>query len=332
MRPFQNPRFYLVSLTVGLILAASLLALEGISEVGAALVMAGWNILWVVAFRFIPMAVDALGWKHLIAGFRVPSYASFVLYRWVAESCNTLLPAAQVGGHLVRALMLARRLQARALAGASVVVDFSLGLGTQSLFILTGLLMLLFQSSLTPNIALLSMVLLGGLMIFGCFFLVQYRGLSAIFNRIARRFWNNRKIMQVAGGLEALEKKTGQLYSDHRRLMTCAVLRFIGWMVKSGETYLALLFLGASPTVTEALIVEAVGVAANSFGFLVPGALGIRESGILAVAALLGLPAESALALAMIKRGRELALGLPGLVVLFIMERDILSLPKNRLG
>ncbi len=330
MRRFQSTRFFVLTLTVGLAFVAYLLINEGVSEVGTALMVANRNILWVIAFRFVPMAIDAAGWKYLIAGYRVPAFADFVLYRWVAESCNTLLPAAQVGGHVARALMLARRLPARTLAGASVVVDLTLGLGTQFLFIMVGLLLLLFKVSLAPNIALLAMMLSGGLLIFGCLISVQYWGISSVFNRIARRFFDNRQIMQVLGGLEVLEKETANLYSDYDRLIICALLRFAGWMVKSGETYLALYFLGALPTITAAVVLEAVGVAANSFGFLVPGALGVREGGIIAVAALLGLPTETALAIALIKRGRELAVGLPGLTAWLIFERDVLFPPQGR--
>ncbi len=328
MRYFQSPRFFVITLAAGLAIVVSLLVKEGIREVAAALMMAGWNILWVVAFRFVPMAIDAAGWKYLIVCPSVPGFTNFVSYRWVAESCNTLLPAAQVGGHLARALMLARRLPSRAMAGASVVVDFTLGLGTQFLFIVVGLLLLMVEVPPIPNTALPAIVT-GGLLVLGGFIFVQYRGISGIFNRIASRFMNNRQIMRVVGGLETLEKETVHLYSDYNRLMVCALIRFAGWTMKSGETYLALLFLGASPSITEAVVLEAVGIAANSFGFLVPGALGVREGGIFAVAAFLGVSAETALALALIKRCRELAVGLPGLAVLLIFEKDILFSAKN---
>ncbi len=327
IRHLQSPRFFVIALVAGLAIVVMLLLKEGIREVWTALMMVGWNIFWLLAFRFVPMAIDAAGWRYLVVCPAVPGFAGFLLYRWAAESCNTLLPAAQVGGHLVRALMLARRLPSRAMAGASVVVDFTVGVGTQFLFIMGGLLLLLFEVPPASNMAF-AVIVSGGLLVMGGFIFVQYRGISGVFNRIASRFMNNRQMMQVAGGLEALEKEAYRLYSDYHRWIICAFVRFAGWMMKSGETYLVLLFLGASPSITEAVILEAVGIAANSFGFLVPGAVGVREGGIFAVAALLGISPETALALALIKRGRELAVGLPGLAALLIFEKDILLSPR----
>ena len=49
--------------------------------------------------------------------------------------------------------------------------------------------------------------------------------------------------------------------------------------------------------------------------FLVPAALGVQEGGYLVVGAWLGIPAEAALALAMIRRAREVAIGVPGLLL-----------------
>jgi len=48
---------------------------------------------------------------------------------------------------------------------------------------------------------------------------------------------------------------------------------------------------------------------------MVPGALGALEGSYVLFGALLGLPADTALAISLSKRVRELALGLPGLIV-----------------
>jgi uncharacterized membrane protein YbhN (UPF0104 family) len=48
---------------------------------------------------------------------------------------------------------------------------------------------------------------------------------------------------------------------------------------------------------------------------MVPGALGALEGSYLLFGALFGLPADTALAISLSKRVRELALGLPGLLL-----------------
>jgi uncharacterized membrane protein YbhN (UPF0104 family) len=48
---------------------------------------------------------------------------------------------------------------------------------------------------------------------------------------------------------------------------------------------------------------------------MIPGALGALEASFVLFGALFGMPAETALAMSLSKRVRELALGLPGLFV-----------------
>ena len=54
--------------------------------------------------------------------------------------------------------------------------------------------------------------------------------------------------------------------------------------------------------------------------FFVPGALGVQEGGYLLICAMFGVSAPSALALSLIRRIRELALGVPGLLLWHRME------------
>jgi uncharacterized membrane protein YbhN (UPF0104 family) len=48
--------------------------------------------------------------------------------------------------------------------------------------------------------------------------------------------------------------------------------------------------------------------------FLVPGGLGVQEGGFVLIGALFGVPPKQAIALSLIRRVRDIVLGLPGLV------------------
>jgi uncharacterized membrane protein YbhN (UPF0104 family) len=56
-------------------------------------------------------------------------------------------------------------------------------------------------------------------------------------------------------------------------------------------------------------------MAARSAGFAVPGAVGIQEGGFVLVCGLFGVPAQAALALSVLKRLREVLVGIPAVVV-----------------
>jgi hypothetical protein len=58
----------------------------------------------------------------------------------------------------------------------------------------------------------------------------------------------------------------------------------------------------------------------KSAAFAVPGQLGVQESGYLVVGNLLGIPGETAFAISLLARFRDLIVGIPGLVLWQLIE------------
>ena len=92
------------------------------------------------------------------------------------------------------------------------------------------------------------------------------------------------------------------------------------WFVGAIEVWIALCALGIPGGFLQAIVLEGVAQGVRSAMFFVPGALGIQEGGYVVVGRLLGIPAEMGLALALIRRVRELAFGIPGLIAWQIIE------------
>ncbi len=72
--------------------------------------------------------------------------------------------------------------------------------------------------------------------------------------------------------------------------------------------------LGHSTTVWNAVALESMCLAIRNLVFFVPGALGVQETGLVLIGAMIGLPADVAIALSLAKRFREIVIGLPTLV------------------
>jgi hypothetical protein len=68
------------------------------------------------------------------------------------------------------------------------------------------------------------------------------------------------------------------------------------------------------------VILESAALAIRGAAFLVPGAVGVQEGGYILLGNFLGIPGEIALALSLIRRMRELALGVPALISWQLME------------
>lgn len=86
----------------------------------------------------------------------------------------------------------------------------------------------------------------------------------------------------------------------------------LAWPIGAGEIYLAATFVGSPVTVVEAVVLESLVGIVRAAAFLIPGALGVQEGGFILLGALFGLTPDNALAISLIRRACELALGIPG--------------------
>jgi uncharacterized membrane protein YbhN (UPF0104 family) len=64
-----------------------------------------------------------------------------------------------------------------------------------------------------------------------------------------------------------------------------------------------------------ALIIESLAQAVRGAAFIVPGAIGVQEGGLVVLCAVFGIPAPMAIALSFVKRVPEIVLGIPGLLI-----------------
>jgi putative membrane protein len=112
------------------------------------------------------------------------------------------------------------------------------------------------------------------------------------------------------------------MYENRARVAASFALSLAGWIVGTAEVWLALRFLGHPVDWVDALLLESIGQAIRGAAFAIPGSLGVQEGGYLLLAPLVGLPPEAALALSLVKRARELLLGVPGLLYMHFSERS----------
>ncbi|SAK59235.1 flippase-like domain-containing protein [Caballeronia ptereochthonis] len=315
-------------LSVGVVLFVALLGWQGFGSVAATLAAAGWGLLAVAAFHFVPLFVDAGAISVLFSrNERDVSLRDALLARWAGESVNSLMPAGQIGGPMLMVRYLAQRgMRAR---GAAAVITVSTTMQTvaQLIFALIGVVLLTGYAaggSSALTIAVLAVIGVIGLMIFG-FYLAQRRGLFGRAMRfasgIAARFSAKRDWSSLVTRAEAVDAAVHELYRERGKVASSFGLSLFGWIVGTGEVWLALHLLGHPVGWAEALLLESLGQAIRGAAFAIPGSLGVQEGGYLLLAKLVGLPPEAALALSLAKRARELLLGVPGIVYLHFVEK-----------
>jgi uncharacterized membrane protein YbhN (UPF0104 family) len=113
--------------------------------------------------------------------------------------------------------------------------------------------------------------------------------------------------------LRGLHKELMRRQQDRTALLKAAGLHLLSWMLGAAEVSLVMYTMGNAVSPPQAFVIESMGMAARSAGFAIPGALGIQEGGFILVCGLFGLPADIAVALSMVKRLRELMVGISAL-------------------
>lgn len=310
---------YILALA-GLGLATGLIAYYGFDDVAASVAAAGWGLLAVTLFHFLPLAVDTVGWQRIFERAYCPPFATLLWARWIGESVNTLLPVAQIGGEFVKGrLLILQRLPATR-AGAYVVVDLTIGVFTQFIFTLIGIGLLVLHTGQSGVVTTAAVGAGLFLVLLAIFYLLQRRGL---FGRLARAVeWaaRGRHWMALVGGAERLDLMVVEVYRRPRAVLESSFWQLVAWVLGTGEVWLILYFMGQPVGLIEAFLLESLGQAVRAAGFVVPAALGVQEGGFLLLGAAVGLSPDVALALSLAKRVRELLVGLPGLFAWQIAE------------
>jgi putative membrane protein len=217
-----------------------------------------------------------------------------------------------------------------------MVVDTTVGVATQLIFVISGVGLLLMRSTERSALLVAWTVSIGiGLFVvaIAAFVLFQHRGLFVRFAKLARRLLPEKWLSAFAGSASAIDEAVVAAYRSGWVMLRANLLRLVGWAAGAGEIWLVMQSLGQPVGMVDSYILESLGSGVRAVAFMVPGALGALEGSFVLFGALFGLPAETALAISLSKRVRELALGVPGLLVWHWIEGHYLlrrSEPKAR--
>ncbi len=319
-----------------MLLVVFLIIKSGAAEVASAMLVLGWWLVPISLYHLAPLSFDALSWRELLPASSRPGFLGLLRIRWIRESINSLLPVAGVGGDVAGARLVHKAGVPGPQAAASMVVDITVGTGTQLIFVLAGVALLAARSNSDASAEVARATLIGvGVFAtaIAAFVLVQHNSMFGLFAHLARRVAPEKWLSVFAGHASAIDAAVMATYRRRSAFLAAVVLRLMGWVAGAGETWLVMYFLGRPLSLTDAFILESLSSGVRAAAFMVPGALGALESGIVVFGALFGLPADMALAISLSKRVRELALGLPGLAAWQWVEgRHLFRRSENEAG
>ena len=243
-----------------------------------------------------------------------PHLRVYLLLRWIREAVNNLLPLAQIGGEFVVARLLQKRGVRLAQAVGGTIADLMLEMGTQVLFTVLGLVLLvrLVGHSEVSDIATRAL-LIATLVVAGAF-VALWLGLAGVIERAVLRLGRSFG-WPATGQIGGLHDALTGCFRAPGRVTLAALWHLISWLLGGIEVCLILHFFGIDIGIGPGLIIESLGQALKAVGFAVPGAIGVQEGGYVVVCRLLGIEPQTAIALSLVKRVREAVLGIPGLIL-----------------
>lgn len=279
--------------------------LNGLDEVG-------WSLLWLLPVHFLADGMDSVGWRALLR--KAPAKPSQLYFAWAASMRNAaaaLLPVVGAAAPLFGVSLIASRGVRGFPALASVIVECSLSLVSQALFVLGAsvlcamllhtqrLLWLLWPPALLPLAAGVLFVLLQ-----------RRRGLYRWFAALAIRWWpaarsQGRSMpIRLYAALQNIHREKGALFQ-------CVFWQLAALATGALELWIILRLLHHPVDIAVPLLLQAAVRLSRSVAFTVPAGLGVQEGVFMAVAAATGLPVSIGLSLSLISRCRDVLFGLP---------------------
>jgi putative membrane protein len=305
---------------LGLAAVTVIIAKSGYAEVLAALSVAGlWGILTSSLLHLVPMVLSVLGWRALMPGKKRPPLLFFLYLLWIRAAVNNLMPVARIGGEIVAVRIMIKHHIRKASAIASLVVEITLSIIAVFLFDIIGIGMFTFHMGKSNIATQLVIGLLISVPVILALVAVQRIGLFGLMAKVFTLLFRD-KWKDFAGSTARLDRAVHTVYRHRARVLTCGFWQLVAWAVGTIEIWVPLQFLHHPLPFAECFMLEAIIQASSSAAFAVPAALGVQEAAFLLFGHMLGLSPEIAVALAVIRRCRDVLLYVPALIVWQIQE------------
>lgn len=313
---------------LGLAMLTAITAWLGVDHVLSALQQIGlWGFAAIIAAQVLIdvglgvawyVSCPELGLAHAIAA------------RAVRDAAGNCLPFSQLGGMVIgiRATSGSRRHDG---SGSAIhwpeavstnIVDITTEVLGQVAFVLIALLCLLGHHGanrfIWPVLGGMGLLALG----ISGFIWTQQRGGAAV-HRISRFLghhiagsWHE----ALADNVDVFQNRLDALWARPGRIAAGAAIHLLCWLSGAGITWLSFTLLGAHLSYPAAVAIEGVVCGIMSASFLVPASLGVQEAAYVALGLIFGMDPKIALGLSLLRRGRDIAIGIPVLAIWQIVE------------
>lgn len=304
---------------MGLAALAGAVAYAGAEAVAQALERLRLSGLLLLMLVHVPaVAVMGAAW-WLASGADPPArLGRFLWARAVRDAAAETLPFLQFGGVLLGVRALGAGVAVAVRGAASATLDGLMELAAKLPYMGAALLAVLAlapQSRLERPLLLTLLTALSitaGLAVLAGIPFLARGTLGRLMERVVQGASRRLPVMLSLdegsiGG--AVKESFSAIVRERARLWAAFGLHLLCWFGGAAETWLAFHLLGQPMSALQALALDGVVAGLRTFGILVPAAAGVQEASYVAAAAVLGLSPVAAVAAALARRARDVALG-----------------------
>ena len=294
----------------GLALGTLLIAWFGVDRVVSGLRAIGWGeFAVIVGWQLGLFVVLGLAWVVIVPAGDARRPWVFVWARMVRDASTNCLPFSQVGGFVFGARAATLHGVPWSTSTASMVVDATAEFLAQLAFTAIGLVILLARA---PDSSLAVPLEVGlGLAVFaGAALIWLQRGAASLFARVGGGI-AGRWFSDAQDRVEVVQAELALIHGHTGRLALCFFVHLLGWIGTGAAGWIAFRALGVNLDFDDALAIEALLSAMAAIAFLVPVSAGVQEAGYAALGAIFGVPPELSLGVSLVRRARDLVVGVP---------------------
>ena len=301
-----------MALLAGLVAAVYLIWQIGFDSIFAAIARAGFGGLALLClFALLVFVSLAFAWYFLLPPLQRRPAWEFYIARLVRDSIAEISPFSPVGGMVAAARLMVLKGMSGAHAAASVAGDATTEAMAQVVFLAFGLGIGITQFRHLEGSGPLTQAMLAVLLLavpgIALLIFLQKKG-AGFAERMAQRFFPQ------AQSTVSFHDAILELYDSPPRLAASAALHLLAWIGAGIGTFIAFRLVGGRIGFLNAVALEALLCTLRSIAAPVPAAIGVQEWGYAMLAPLFGLPAEMGVAVSLLKRAREIVLGVPALL------------------
>jgi len=298
---------------LGVVGATLLVGWYGFSRVAGAILSVGLGgFVLFCLWQIVVMTIAGTAWRVIVPleGRRLTSI--FIWGRMIRDSAGVCLPFSPVGGFVLGARAVTLHGISWPISAISTVVDLTAEFAAEIVFTLGGFLILISRTS-DPAIARSAEIGAAVALVGGIVVLHLQRGVAPLFIKLGRRLLGQWFGDGEREGVSSVELAT--LYGNGSRLALCTFIHVLGWFGKGFGNWIAFRLMGADIDIAGAMAIEGILHVALAAAILIPGYAGVQEAGYVGLGALFGVAPEVALGVSLIRRARDIAIGIPILLI-----------------